>query len=337
MKIARSVSRSSLCIRKAAVGLLLLLAPVAGVNAQSKPPQAYPAKSIRLLVGFSPGGGTDITARVVSDALSTRLGQTIIVDNRPSAGGVLARKLAKEATPDGYTLLMLSGSQVAGATLIYKDSVDMRTTFAPISRMTSQPYLLTNNPSFPAKNVGEIINYAKANPGKMNYGSTGVGSMAHLASALFEHMAKIRMVHVPYKGASPGLLDLMRGQIQFLFASATSSLPHVHAGRLRLIAQSSGERSAQLPDTPTIAESGLPGFDVTGWYGIVAPAGAPKAIIQKLNREIGEALKEPAVRKTMAADGADLRHSTPDQLRALVDEEARRWTNLVKATGLKLK
>lgn len=308
------------------------LASAAGVQSAE-----YPTKPLRFLVGFAPGGGTDITARVVGDALSRRLGQTVIIDNRPSAGGVLARRIATEATPDGYTLLLLSGSQVAGAVLVYKDSIDMHKTFVPISRLTSQPYLLTNNPSFPAKNVKEIISYARANPGKMNYGSTGVGSMAHLASALFTHMAKIEMVHVPYKGASPGLLDLMRGQIQFLFASATSSMPHVHAGRLRLVAQSSGERSGQLPDVPTVAEGGLPGFDVTGWYAIVAPAGTPNTIVQKLNREIADVLKDPAVRKKMAADGADMRHSTPGQLRALVDAEARRWTNLVKETGLKLK
>jgi len=308
------------------------LAPVASALSAE-----YPTKPLRFLVGFAAGGGTDITARVVGDALSKRLGQTIIIDNRPSAGGVMARAMAKEATPDGYTLLLLSGSQVAGATLVYKDSVDMRKTFDPISRLTSQPYLLTNNPKFPAKTIKEIIAYAKANPGKMNYGSTGVGSMAHLASALFVNMAKIDMVHVPYKGASPGLLDLLRGQIQFLFASATSSMPHVQAGRLRLVAQSSGERSAQLPNVPTVAEGGLPGFDVTGWYAIVAPAGTPKTIIQKLNREIGEVLKDEPVKKKMAADGADLRHSTPDQLRVLVEAEASRWTNLVKETGLKLK
>jgi tripartite-type tricarboxylate transporter receptor subunit TctC len=307
-----------------------LAAPTGTLSAE------YPTKPLRFLVGFAAGGGTDITARVVGDALTKRLGQTIIIDNRPSAGGVLARSMAKQATPDGYTLLLLSGSQVAGATLVYKDSVDMRRTFDPISRLTSQPYLLTNNPKFPAKDVKEIISYARANPGKMNYGSTGVGSMAHLASALFAYMAKIDMVHVPYKGASPGLLDLMRGQIQFLFASATSSVPHVQAGRLRLVAQSSGERSAQLPNVPTVAEAGLPGFDVTGWYAIVAPKGTPKPIIQKLNREIAEVLKDDAVKKIMAADGADLRHSTPDQLRVLVEAEISRWANLVKETGLKL-
>lgn len=298
--------------------------------------ERYPTRPIRLLVGFNPGGGTDITARVVGDAVSELLGQPIIVDNRPSAGGVFARKLAADASPDGYTLLMLSGSQVIGASLIHKEPVDMRNTFAAISQLTSQPYLLTTNPSLPVKNVKEMIAYAKSRPGELNYGSTGVGSMAHLATELFKDMAKIDMVHVPYKGASPGLLDLMRGQIQFLFASATSSIPHVKAGRLKLLAASSATRSAQLPDVPTVAESGLPGFDVTGWYAIVAPARTPKPIIEKLNREIAQVLKMQKVVDKMAADGADTRHSTPAQLTALVAEEEAKWNKLVKATGLVL-
>jgi len=317
------------------VGCSCAFWPGAACIAQS--PAKYPSKPIRLIVGFAAGGGTDITARVVGEALSRRLDQTVIIDNRPSAGGVLARRIAAEATPDGYTLMMLSGSQVAGSVLVYKDSIDMRKTFSPISRMTSQPYLLTSNPSFPAKTVKEFVTYGKANPGKLNYGSTGVGSMAHLESALFEYQAKIKMVHVLYKGASPGLLDLMRGQIQFLFASATSTMPHVQANRLRLVAQSSGERSSHLPNVPTVAEGGLTGFDVTGWYAMVAPAGTPKAVIQTLNRGIGEALKDPGVIKNMAADGADLRHSTPEQLAVLVNQEAKRWLDLVKQTGLKLK
>lgn len=303
------------------------------VNAQST---AYPTKPIRFLVGFNPGGGTDITARTVGDALSELIGQPVIIDNRPAAGGVLARKLAAEAGPDGYTLLMLSGSQVIGASLIHKEPVDMRKTFAAISRLTSQPYLLTTHPAVPAKNVKEIISYAKSKPGALNYGSTGVGSMAHLATELFKEMARVDMVHVPYKGASPGLLDLMQGQIQFLFASAPSTIPHVKAGRIRLLGASSAERSEQLPDVPTIAESGLPGFDVTGWYGIVAPARTSPTIVTKLNLEIGKALKMRRVQEKMAADGTDARHSTPEQLTALVAAEERKWNKLVKSTGMKL-
>ncbi len=308
---------------------------VAGyVNAQSTD---YPTKPIRLLVGFSPGGGTDITARMVSVKLSERIGQSIIVDNRPGVGGVLARNIAAEANPDGYTLIILSGSQVIGASLIYDAPVDMRNTFAAIARLTSQPYLLTTNPSFPAKTVKEMIDYAKSKPGVINYGSTGVGSMAHLATELFMEMAGIKMVHVPYKGASPGLLDLLRGQLQFLFASSTSSMPHVNAGRLRLLGSSSGKRSKVLPDVPTIAESGLPAFDVTGWYSMIAPAGTPKAIVMKLNREIGEVLKSPEIQKGLGAGGADAVHSTPEELAALVHFEEERWAKLVKSAGIKLK
>lgn len=306
-------------------------------NAAGAQTGTYPTKPIRFLVGFNPGGGTDITARVVGDALSRLVGQTVIIDNRAASGGVLARRIAADANPDGYTLLMLSGSQVIGASLVHKEPVDMKRDFAAISRLTSQPYLLTTHPSVPAKNVKEIVALAKSQPGKLNYGSTGVGSMAHLATELFKEMAKIDMVHIPYKGASPGLLDLIRGQLQFLFASATSSIPHVKAGRVRLIASSSGERSSQLPDVPTVAESGLPGFDVTGWYGIVAPARTPKSIITKLNVEIGKALKTRQVIDNLAADGADVRYSTPEQLTALVAAEEQKWAKLVKATGMKLK
>jgi len=304
------------------------------VNAQST---AYPTKPIRLLVGFSPGGGTDITARIVSAKLSERIGQSIIVDNRPGVGGVLARNIAAEANPDGYTLFMLSGSQVIGASLIHNAPVDMDKTFAAIARLTSQPYLLSTNPSFPAKAVKEMIAYAKGKPGVINYGSTGMGSMAHLATELLMEMAGIKMVHVPYKGTGPGLLDLMRGQLQFLFASSTSTMPHVKAGRLRLLGSSSGKRSKVLPDVPTIAESGLPGFDVTGWYAVIAPGGTPKAIITKLNREIGEVLKSPEIQKSMAAGGADAVHSTPQELTALIHYEETRWAKLIKSAGIKLK
>ncbi|OGA38310.1 MAG: hypothetical protein A3G24_21430 [Betaproteobacteria bacterium RIFCSPLOWO2_12_FULL_62_13] len=304
------------------------------VNAQST---AYPTKPIRLLVGFSPGGGTDITARIVSAKLSERIGQSIIVDNRPGVGGVLARNIAAEANPDGYTLFMLSGSQVIGASLIHNAPVDMDKTFAAIARLTSQPYLLSTNPSFPAKAVKEMIAYAKGKPGVINYGSTGMGSMAHLATELLMEMAGIKMVHVPYKGTGPGLLDLMRGQLQFLFASSTSTMPHVKASRLRLLGSSSGKRSKVLPDVPTIAESGLPGFDVTGWYAVIAPGGTPKAIITKLNREIGEVLKSPEIQKSMAAGGADAVHSTPQELTALIHYEETRWAKLIKSAGIKLK
>jgi tripartite-type tricarboxylate transporter receptor subunit TctC len=297
----------------------------------------YPNRPVRVLVGFNPGGGTDITARVVGDALTRRLGQSLIIDNRPAQGGVLARRLAAEANPDGHTLLMVSGSQTIGAALVYKEPVDVRKTYSAVSLLTVQPYLMVTHPSVPARNVQEFIAFARSKPGALNYGSTGVGSMAHLASELFSEMAKVKLVHVPYKGSGPGIVDLIRGQIQLFFPSATAGMPHVHSGKLRLLAASSKERSEQLPDVPTVAESGLPGFDVTGWYALIAPARTPPAIIEKLNREIGEVLKLPAVREKMAADGADARHSTPQQLAALIEEEGRKWTVLVKSAGIVLK
>lgn len=297
---------------------------------------SYPDRPIRLLVGFNAGGGTDITARTVGLKLGESLGQSIVVDNRAAAGGVLARSLAADANADGYTLLMLSGSQVIGAALVYKKPVDMRNTFTAISTLTRQPYLLSTNPKLPIKTVKDLIGYAKSRPGKLNYGSTGFGSMAHLASALFNNMAETNIVHVPYKGASPGLLDLIAGEIQMLFSSSTSGMPHIKAGRLRLLASSSGERSAVLPDVPTVAESGLPGFDVSGWYGIVAPAKTPRAIITKLNAEIAAALKRSDVRRTMAIGGAEAWHTTPQQFTTVIAQDEKKWLDLVKATGLKL-
>lgn len=323
---ARSLSSIAFCCATALVSATAL--------AQAT---QYPTRPVRLLVGFNPGGGTDITARTVGDALTKRLGQSFIVDNRPAAGGVLARKIAAEATPDGYTLLMLSASQAIGATLVHNEPVDMRKTYVGVSRLTSQPYLLLTHPSLPIENVKDMIAYAKSKPGELNYGSTGAGSIAHLASELFKEMAQVKLVHVPYKGASPGLLDLIRGQIHFLFASATSSIPHVKSGRLRLLGSSSGERSAQLPDVPTIAESGVPGFDVTGWYGIIAPGRTPRPIVRKLNAEIAEVLKLPAVKERMARDGAEARHSTPEQLALLVEHEVSKWTKLVKSAGIQVK
>jgi len=319
--------------RKLALALALAISGAIPLSLQAAD---YPNRPIRLLVGFNPGGGTDITARTVGEKVGARLGQSVIVDNRAAAGGVLARNVAADAAPDGYTLLMLSGSQVIGAALIHKKPVDMRNTFTAISTMTSQPYLLTVNPKQPIHSVKDLIAMAKSQPGKLNYGSTGVGSFAHLASELFNYMAGTKIAHIPYKGSSPGLLDLIAGQIQMLFSSSTAAMPHVKTNRLRLLAASTGKRAASLPDVPTVAESGLPGFDVTGWYGVIAPRKTPVAIIERLNREIGEALKLPDVRQRMAGDGSEPWYTTPQEFTKVIEAEEQKWVKLVKATGLRL-
>ncbi len=297
--------------------------------------QEYPNRPIRLLAGSTPGGGTDITARLVASKLSERIGQMVIVDNRPGIGNVVARNIAEQATPDGYTLVIVSGSSVIGARFVYNNPIDTRKNFSSVSLLSSYPFPLMIHPSMSATTVKELIAYAKSRPpDTLNYGSTGVGSMAHLASALLGSMAGVSMQHVPYKAVNLGMLDLMRGQIQLLFGSATAAMPHAKSGKIKILAFSSAKRSRTYPEIPTVAESGLPGFDVTGWFSIMGPYGMPRAAIIKLNREIGEVLKLPEIVKMFATDGADATHSTPAELDVLIDQEEKRWSKLIKATGL---
>lgn len=300
--------------------------------------QEYPNRPIRLLAGSTPGGGTDITARIVGNKLAERFGQTVIIDNRPGIGNVIARNIAEQSSPDGYTLVIVSGSSVIGARFVYNNPIDTRKTFASISLLSSYPFPLMINPSLPPTTVKELIAFARSKPaGSFNYGSTGVGSMAHLAAALFGEMAGIAMQHVPYKAVNIGMLDLMSARIQLLFGSATAAMPHAKSGKLRILAFSSGKRSQIYPDIPTIAESGLPGFDVTGWFSIMGPYGIPRQVVMKLNREIGTVLKYPDVVKSLAAGGADAAHSSPEQLSALIEQEERKWGKLAQSTGLEFK
>jgi len=286
-------------------------------------------------VGFNPGGGTDLTARLVGAKLSERYGQAVIIDNRPGIGGVAARNIAAQANPDGYTLLVLSGSQVVGASLVYKNPVDMRNTFTSISQLTAYPFPLMINPSIPATTVKEMIAYMKSRPpGSLNYGSSGVASMAHLSGALLGHMVGVSMQHVPYKGSNPAIVDLIRGQIQLTFGSATAAIPLAKTGKIRILAFSSANRSQAYPDIPTVAESGLPGFDVTGWFGLIGPRGIPRSSVMTLNREIREILKHPDVVKNFAASGTDAVSSSPEELTEKIAKEESKWNQLIKATGM---
>jgi len=318
--------------------LLCVTGGLSAVVATTASAQEYPARPIRLLVGSAPGGGTDITARLVGNRLSEIMGQTIIIDNRAGVGNVIARNLAEQATPDGYTLTIISGSQVIGARLVYNNPIDTRKNFTAISQLSSYPFPLMVHPSMPATNVKELIAHIRDKPaGSINYGSTGVGSMAHLAAVLLGDMARLNMQHIPYKGSNLGMLDLMRGQLQLLFGSATAAIPQAKAGKVRIVAFSSAKRSQVFPDIPTIAESGLPGFDVTGWFSMMGPFGIPRAVVTRLNRDIGTALKSTDVVKNLAAGGADATHSTPEELSKLVVAEGEKWAKLVTSAGLKLK
>ncbi len=296
----------------------------------------YPARPIRILVGFQPGGGSDIMARAAGQKLAERWNTPVVADNRPGAGGTIAMDIGHKAAPDGYTLLILSGSLVTNATLVTRVPYDIRAAFSPITQLTSQPYVLLEHPSVPAKSVRELIAYAKANADKLNYASSGTGSSAHLGMELFKSMTQTKMEHVPYKGSGPALIDLLGGQVQLLLASAISSAPHLNSGKLRALGVTSGKRSPNLPQLPTIAEAGVPGYDVTGWYGIVAPAGTPPAIVRKLSTELGRAMHTPEVMEKLAADGTEALTGTPEEFRNTITKEIDKWTQLVKTTGLKL-
>jgi tripartite-type tricarboxylate transporter receptor subunit TctC len=310
------------------------LMPAAAALAQAD--QSYPARPIRILVGFQPGGGSDIMARAAGQKLAERWNSPVVTDNRPGAGGTIAMDIAHKAAADGYTLLVISGSAITNATLVTRVPYDIRAAFYPITQLTSQPYVLLAHPSVPAKTVRELIAHARANPDKLNYASSGTGSSAHLGMELFKSLTQTKMEHVPYKGSGPALIDLLGGQVQLLLASAISSAPHLNSGKLRALGVTSGRRSPNLPQLPTIAEAGVPGYDVTGWYGIVAPAGTPPAVVRKLGAELGRAMHAPEVTEKLAADGTEALTGTPGEFRATIAKEIDKWTQLVKTTGLKL-
>lgn len=320
---------------------MLRVAPAALVAALSFGPliaaaAPYPAKPIRVIVGFSPGGGSDLLSRAVGLKLAERWGQPVVTDNRPGAGGTIALELAARAAPDGHTLLVISGSQITNATLVTRVPFDIRTAYAPVTQMTTQPYVLLAHPSVPAKTVKELIAHARAHPGKLNYASSGTGSSAHLGMELFKALAQVDLVHVPYKGSGQALIDLLGGQVQTLLASAISAGPHLKTGKLRALGVTSAKRARLLPELPTIAEGGVAGFDVTGWYGLVAPKGTAPAIVDALNREVGHIMRSADVEEKLAADGTEAAPGTPAQFSAVIVQEIDKWTRVVKTTGIKL-
>ena len=296
--------------------------------------QNYPNRPVRLIVPLAAGGAMDTIARGVGAKLTDNLGQTVVVDNRGGGGGTIGAELVAAAAPDGYTLIMMSATSVIRP-LLYSARYEMFRDFAPISQVSAQPYLLVVHPSIPAKTVQELVAYGKANPGKLNYASAGQGSIIHLATELLRVQTGTRMVHVPYKGMGAAYPDLIGGQTQLALASIVSAQPHVRGGRLRGIAVTGPQRSKSSPEFPTIAESGVKGYAVTNWYGVLAPAQTPRAIIERLHREIGKVLDQPEVLARFAADGADAVDSTPQQFAAHIKAETRTWTRVIKEAGIK--
>jgi tripartite-type tricarboxylate transporter receptor subunit TctC len=299
--------------------------------------QDYPRRPVRLIVPFPPGGGNDTVARAVAQELAKSLGQPFVVENKPGAGGAIGAELAARAPADGYTLFLGGvGSHVVNPSLHAKLSYDPVRDFAPVTLIASAPSVLVVNPSLQAANVAEFTALAKANPGKLNYASNGNGSSAQLAAVLYESMAGVRMVHVPYKGVAAALVDVMSGEVQLMFGTLVAIIPHIRAGRLRALAVTGKRRSPLLPDVPTLAESGLPGYEAGSWYGILAPAGTPRAIVARLNEEINNAIRQPEVRGRLAAEGAEVLGGAPDDFAVHIAAELSRVKKLVRDGGLKV-
>jgi tripartite-type tricarboxylate transporter receptor subunit TctC len=297
----------------------------------------YPNKPIRLIVPFAAGGTTDFLARAVAQKLGQNMGASIVVDNRPGAGGNIGSDIVAKSEPDGYTLLLGTvGTHAINASLYKKMPYDTVKDFAPISLIASVPNILVANPKVPANNVKELLALAKSKPGELSFASSGNGSSIHLSGELFKSMAGVDMMHVPYKGSGPAVTDLVGGQVNMMFDNMPSSLPHVKAGRLKALAVTSAKRSPAMPNLPTIAESGVPGYEATAWFGLLAPAGTPPAVVKKLNTELVKVLKSPDVIERLSSQGAEPVSDTPEQFAAYIKSEMAKWAKVVKSSGAQI-
>lgn len=297
---------------------------------------AYPDRPIRLMLPFPPGGPSDIIGRLFAQKLGEAMGQQVVIDNRGGAAGNIACEIAKSAAPDGYTLLQGTvGTMSINPGLYQKLAYEPLRDFAPISLMTETPYLLVVNPGVPAKNVKELVAYAKSRPGQLNFASGGVGTGNHFSGELFRNMAGIDIVHIPYKGSGIGQNDVLSGQVQMMFINLLPALPYVSNGRLRGLGVTSAKRSGAAPDIPTIAESGFPGYQSTSWHGLMAQAKTPAPIIKRLHAEVVKVTQQADVRKRMVAQGTDLVGSTPEEFRALIKTESAKWAGVIKSAGIK--
>jgi tripartite-type tricarboxylate transporter receptor subunit TctC len=297
---------------------------------------AYPTKPIRLIVPFPPGGGVDFMGRVVGEQLGKRLGQQIAIDNRAGANGIVGLEALKVAAPDGYTIAAASAGPLAVNPFIYaKLPHDVLRDFTHISMMVNFPLLLVSHPSLPAKNIRELIALARAHPGQVSYSSPGAGNSALLAAELFNSMAKTKILHVPYKGTAPAVIAVLSGEAQLTWSSIPTILPHVKTGRVRALGVGNAQRVPSLPEFPTVAESGIPGFEAYSWGGMIGPANMPAAIVQRLNRDIADVLKQKDVADRMLAEGTVPQSSTPEQFTAYIKSELRKWGKVVKMAGIK--
>ena len=312
------------------------LAILAAVTSGGALAQAFPAKAVRIVVPFPPGGGLDIVARVVGPKLTESWGQQVIVDNRAGASGMIGTEIAARAAPDGYTLIMgTMGNFAVNPYLFPKMPVDPLRDFAPITLVVAVHFVLVAHPSLPARNVKELIALAKARPGQITYASSGAGGAPHLAGELFKRMAQVNLIHIPYKGSGPSFQDLLGGQVSLTFDSLVQSLPYIKSGRLRALAVLGGKRSPLVPEVPTVAESGVPGYELTNWFGLAAPAATPRETIAKLHADFVKALQHAEVRERLTGMGADVVGSTPEQFGAFMRTESAKWAKLVRETGIR--
>jgi len=314
--------------------LLILFAVVTGFIA-SAAAQSFPERPIRLVSPFAPGGGNDLVSRTLAQALSKNLGQSVVVDNRPGATTIIGMDLVAKAPADGYTLVMSSSTLAINVTLYPKLPYDVLRDFAPVSLVATTPLILAVHPSQPVTTVAELIALAKAKPGELFFPSAGTGDAPHLAAELFNIVAGVKLVHVPYKGAAIGINDLVAGRLALMFGTSPTTLPHVRSGRLRAVAVTGRVRSAVMPELPTVAESGLPGFEAGSWYGALAPARTPKAVVARLSAEIATALTSSEVREKLKAQGVDAVGNTPEQFATYIRQEIVKWAKVLQAANVK--
>jgi tripartite-type tricarboxylate transporter receptor subunit TctC len=315
--------------------VLLAAAACCGVGSYAAAAETYPVKPVRIVAAFSPGGFVDLTARLVSGPLSAALGQQVVVENRAGAGGIVGTELVARAAPDGYTLTVGSaGTHGVNQSLYPKLPYHVLRDFQPVARLADAPSILAVHPSLPVRSVKDLIALARSRPGQIMYASAGAGTSTHLAAALFEHLARVKFVHVPYKGGGPAMISVVAGEVPVTFGTAASVSPHTRSGRLRGLAVTGSQRSALLPELPAIAESGLQGYEMLNWLGMFAPAGTPRAVVEKLSSELVRIVRMPEVSGALQASGAEPSPLGPDEFAAFVKSEVDKWAKVVAATGM---
>jgi len=317
---------------KKSLTVFAALAVLAGAVAHAA--ETYPTRPIRMIVPFPPGGSNDIVGRVIGQHLGDRLGKPVVIDNRGGAGGTIGTELAVRAQPDGHTLLIISVAYSYNPS-IYKLPYDPLKAIVPVAMIGSGPNVLVVNPSVPAKSVKELLALAKAKPGQLNYASAGIGSFQHLSSELFRIMSGVNIVHIPYKGGGPAMVAVISGQAQVSIGSLIQTMPHIRSGKFRALATGGAKRNPALPEAPTIAESGVPGYEASNWWGIVAPAGVSPAVVKRINTEVGGILATPETQKWFVTEGAEAVSKSPEDFRKWITSEMAKWGKVVKQAGIK--